>query len=73
MGGTPRRRIEVGFSKWSAKIGECLVDCTRIFRAAIYEYVQVFGRARLGVNGYRVTANDHMSDPMGVQSGQELF
>ncbi len=60
-------------SKRLAKLGQGRKNRLRILRVSLYQNVEVFGGARLRVNGDGVSADYKILNAVRVQDGQEFF
>ena len=59
--------------KWSTKFGKGVIDILRIFGIWTHKEIEILGSSRFSVAGIGVAANDHISDVMPVECGQQIF
>lgn len=71
---TPIREVLwANASQRHAKLGERRIGRVCVSRVGLYEEVDVFGEAGLGMEDDRETADDQVLNAMGMEGGQKVF
>ena len=59
--------------KRGAELDKGRLGCLRVYQVCFYEKIDVLGKTRLRVKGDGVTANNQVSNAMGMEGGQKVF